>query len=295
MSGDRQDYTLYANALVGDFILSMIYRTETPFGVIRRQAQQTANALREIDPVHYTERAEPSAQDHLGVPSIEGEIHEIPTDWVPNASHETADIPIFEEIDIPPPEPETASELASAPPAKVSGEPTQLPGDWVPAQPRPVTHLPFLEEPQFKTTERDKPSSKELPLPEAEYYLPITAILVPRFPEHQLTGALAENLQDWVERLCLAWDWRADEVSIHPDYLSLTVSLSPETAPSKAVHRLQDDLSNRVLNTFPELARDLPSGRFWARSFLLFTGGPPKAERVHSFVKTTRRGQGLET
>ena len=54
-----------------------------------------------------------------------------------------------------------------------------------------------------------------------------------------------------------------------------------------------NDLSERVLKAFPELAEDLPSRRFWARSYLMLTGAPPTPQRVQSFIQITRQAQGF--
>ncbi|MGD8822869.1 MAG: transposase, partial [Anaerolineales bacterium] len=131
------------------------------------------------------------------------------------------------------------------------------------------------------------------PLPKSEVDMSFSLVLVPRFPEHRLTGSLAEELHRWVERLCLAWDWRADRIDIEPAYVAVTLTIPPEAAPASVVSQLRDDLSQRVLDNFPELARDLPSGRFWARGFLLKAGDRPKDEHIQAFILQTRRAQGL--
>ncbi len=116
---------------------------------------------------------------------------------------------------------------------------------------------------------------------------------MPRFPEHQLDGPLAEQLSDWIKRICLAWDWRAEEIDLQPDYLGVTLSVLPDVAPAQAVRKLRENLSTRILETFPELSGDLPSGRFWARSYLLTAGAPPDTSRIQAFILDTRRAQGL--
>ncbi len=299
--GMQRDCTLYANGLLQGWILAMIYPSGTSFSMIRRQAQHAADRLRDFDADSYDEEPLSETGSVSEVSSVSETAPIMPpfqTDDSPDsytdAEPEIQEIPFFDDFDLPPPEPEDAGAHIPVEQPQIVETPTAIPGDWVPEKPKPESHLPFLEERTPSPAESASPAQEHIPLPDAEYYLPVTAVLVPRFPEQQLVGALADNLHEWVVRLCLAWDWRADEVVIEPEYLCLTMSISPETAPSIAIERLRDDLSQRILSLFPDFVEILPSRRFWARSYLLITGGPPPVERVQAFVQSTRKGQGIE-
>jgi hypothetical protein len=117
---------------------------------------------------------------------------------------------------------------------------------------------------------------------------------VPRFPEHRLIGALVEPLRTGVHRLCLAWDWRLERVDIRPELLALSLDLGPEVAPAQAVQQVRDGLSARLLQSFPHLAADVPSGRFWAAPFLLTGGDLPGEREIAEFIRETRRAQGFQ-
>ncbi|MEJ2561070.1 MAG: response regulator [Anaerolineales bacterium] len=339
LPGTQRDCILYANGLMPNWILALIYPSGTSFGIIRRQARHAADRLKYTDLSGHEEElppikvsapdtapistraeedisfdeifdAEPETQEmpffeDLDLPSIKKSApdtapvsardeEETSFDEIFDAEPEAQEMPFFDDLDLPPPEPDEAPTEIEEHRIEEADTVAAIPGDWVPDKPKPESHLPFLDEDAFPDSDSTPDAQEPIPLPDAEYYLPVTAVLVPRFPEHRLTGALAENLQQWVIRLCLAWDWRADEVSIEPDYLCLTMSISQETAPSNAVFRLRDDLSQRILSAFPEFVDDLPSRRFWARSYLLITGGSPPTERLHAFVEATRKAQGIE-
>lgn len=293
LSGDRQDYVLYASALTGDWILTQIFSADIPFGAVRQQAHNLARALQEKDPASVSPQPEWSTPETLPGATDEESMLDMPADWLPEDLGTQPDLPFLDGLDLPPPDPSPDRERPIAQIVPEVREGSTLPGDWIPDRTQPAAYLSFLEASPDPGDRARAYAGDHVPLPEAEYYLPMTVILVPRFPEHQLSGYLAENLRDWVARLCLAWDWRADAIEIQEDYMSLTISLSPEVAPSSAVAQLRADLSQRVLKAYPEFTRDLPSNRFWARSFLLFTGGPPQPERVRAFVENTRRSQGL--
>ncbi len=159
-------------------------------------------------------------------------------------------------------------------------EPISMPQDWIPETAMEAAQLPFLEgRPELST-----------PAP-APIRLSLFTVLVPRFPEHQLTGELAERIQAWTTRLCMAWDWTAERVDVRPDRLEVTLTLPPEESPAHAIQELRDGLSERVLRSFPELLPDLPSRRFWASACLLRAGPAAPLADVEAFLRETRLAQ----
>ncbi|OGO12233.1 MAG: hypothetical protein A2Y93_18080 [Chloroflexi bacterium RBG_13_68_17] len=281
------DYMLYATAVTGDIVLSLLFSSETPFSMIRRQAQALARALSQVDP----------AQSAVS-PTTDGGLQDLrlgpPSEWLAESSMPTPELPLLDDLVFPPPDPGEALEAPAALEAETEPQ-VPIPTDWVPSVPRPAAHMPFLDEIDSgpAALAADGLEEPEGPLPEARYQLEFTAVLVPRFPDHRLTGQLAQDLHDWVTRLCIAWGWRADAVDIQPDYLCLTVTLTPEVAPSRAVHRLRQDLSDRILEAYPGVTTDLPSGRFWARGYLLSAGTQVSPDHIRAFLAETRRSQGL--
>jgi CheY-like chemotaxis protein len=303
LSGMEGDHMLYAKAVTGEIILALLLPPETVFSTIRRQAQRVESELIRAQP-GATADADPYAQTGLDLqpPSPVGDLRP-PSDWIPESLLTEADADVLAGLDLPPPDPGERTSLPTSGLERPE-ELIPLPSDWIPAAPRPSAHLPFLAEqtatpPGGSELEEPPPESSSGleepngPLPEARYNLDFTAVLVPRFPNHRLTGRLAEDLRDWVARLCIAWGWRADEIDIQPDYLRLTVTLTPEVAPSRAVHRLRQDLSERILQAYPGVTTDLPSNRFWARGYLLSAGKHADPDRIRAFIAETRRTQGL--
>ncbi len=323
LPGCKEDFMLYATRVAGDLVLGLVFGAETPFGTIRRQASSLARALSSIDPDTPLTGTEPPVETPPEeAPGAEEEVPPLPADWIPlrppsapipqaeagialmeqeaaEAIHEEA-LPLTDQLaglHFPPPDPEP--QPIAAGPAAAQAEPASeaisIPKDWLPVRPRLEADLPFLETITGEGPTRvvEGITSVIRPLPEAEYQLSFTAVLIPLFPEHRLEGELARHLEQWVQRLCLAWDWRADRVQIYPECLCVTLSLLPEVAPAGAVRQLRDGLTMRILQAFPHLAEDLPSGRFWARGYLLTAGAPPSLQRIRDFIRETRNAQGL--
>jgi CheY-like chemotaxis protein/REP element-mobilizing transposase RayT len=286
--GSSEDHLVYATNLRWDATLAVLFPSGTAFSTVRRVTEELGRAL--MDPGVLTRSIAPSPQPEIGgkEPPLE-----LPKDWVPSETPSPSQRALLEEItrfELAPlelaPEPPMAYTERRAPSVK-------LPNDWIPKGSPPEAFLAIVE---------SEPSPSEVPRQvsildalrqEAAYYLPFTAVLVPRIPEHRLEGEFARKLVGWVDSFCVAWDWRADEIDVQPQYLAITVSLIPESAPAHAVEQLRDDLSRRIFERHPDLLRNLPSGRFWARAYLLSAGRPPDRGEIRRFLDYTRRAQGL--
>jgi len=203
-----------------------------------------------------------------------------PEDWVPLHPALPGVEALLEER-VPTAEPPTESQSE---PASAAVETLAMPSDWVPEAPMEAGRMPFLD------ARRPAEAAPAIPAP-APVRLTLFTLLVPRLPEHQLTGELAERLQAWTARLCLAWDWTVERIDVRPDRFEVILILPPDEAPAHALQELRDGLSERVFRFFPELALDLPSRRFWASPSLLRAGAPPPESEIAAFLRATRLAQ----
>ena len=271
--GSEVDYVLYATPVRGNLALAAFFTMDTPLGNARRSGQALVQAIVRVGAPDLGAEAPPEA-------AVEPPL--LPRDWVPERPTEVMERALLAQLE--PPAPATSAPIAVV-----------LPRDWVPSTPVGEERFPFLQPPA-----PPPPSAAEreviVQVPHAAARAPLlfSLALVPRFPEHRLTGALVEPLQGWIHRLCLAWDWRAEHVDIRPDRLAMMLTFDPEVAPAQAVQQLRDGLAARILQTFPHLASDLPSGRFWASPFLLCSGPLPPEEEIAEFIQETRRSQGFK-
>ena len=64
----------------------------------------------------------------------------------------------------------------------------------------------------------------------AVHDLAYACVLIPRLPEHHLSGVLAGLLNVEVMRLCLAFGWRLEHLAIRPQYLQWVVSVRARCA-----------------------------------------------------------------
>lgn len=140
-----------------------------------------------------------------------------------------------------------------------------------------ITHLSQLE-----------PATPTLSL------LNYTCVLIPRLPQHYLTGELADNLSQWVQHFCLAFGWRLEGISIRPDYLQWTVQVAPSVSPGNLVRIIRQRTSTAIFKSFGYLENQNPSGDFWATGYLIVSGSqPPSASLLRDFINQTRKRQGI--
>lgn len=132
-----------------------------------------------------------------------------------------------------------------------------------------------------------EPSSPALSL------LNYTCVLVPRLPQHYLTGELADRMTAWVQQLCLAFGWRLEGISIRPEYLQWTVQVAPAISPGNLVRIVRQRTSLHIFGHYPHLAEQNPSGDFWANGYLIVSGAqPPSAQLLRDYIAQTRKRQG---
>jgi REP element-mobilizing transposase RayT/DNA-binding NarL/FixJ family response regulator len=121
-----------------------------------------------------------------------------------------------------------------------------------------------------------------------------TCVLVPRLPQHYLTGELADRLALWVQQLCLAFGWRLEGISIRPEYLQWTVQVAPAISPGNLVKVVRQRTSLHIFANYQHLADQNPSGDFWATGYLIVSGAqPPSAQLLRDYIAQTRKRQGI--
>jgi REP element-mobilizing transposase RayT len=132
------------------------------------------------------------------------------------------------------------------------------------------------------------------PVSPAIYNLDYACVLVPRFPQHHITGDLLDRLGEWVPQICIAYAWRLEYISVRPDYLQWIVNVPPVTAPASLMRILRQHTSERIFSEFPRFKKENPSNEFWAPGYLIMGGSqPPPAQLIKDFITQTRQKQGI--
>lgn len=299
------EYLLYATGLGADYILALAFETEMPFTKIRRQAAELADKLANspVEPIE-TELAPPAsieaAQGDHDPPSVQ------PNDWLPED-----DLPagfpltnaagsllpegrqaylanILATIDVPEPgsvAPKVAQERVLADHLAA----------LVHEAPNPERSGRFDRHNDAQVQPAEKAASLPLPVP-IHYQLSYACVMVPRLRSHLLVGSLPALLNERVQQLCQAYNWRLDHLALRPDYAHWVISAAPETSPATLLAKIRQYTSDLIFSEQPRLAVENPSGDFWAAGYLLINNDKPLAARViQEFLEHVRAHQGLKS
>jgi REP element-mobilizing transposase RayT/CheY-like chemotaxis protein len=127
----------------------------------------------------------------------------------------------------------------------------------------------------------------------SSYDLHYSFVLIPRLPTQMLVGDLSDKVAIWLPQLCLAFGWRFENISLQSEFLQWTISMGPNESPESVIETLGKYLSQRIFEEFPRMAKENPSGHFWAAGSLIVSGTQPGAELVTQYILQTRARQGI--
>jgi len=269
---DGPVYLLYSLSAPGGALLSLAFPSDTPLGVIRRQARELAQAL---PPQLAQSPASLVAKSPLDSPVGLPMWLETLAAYPPLGAEEgpKGDSPT-----------ETEHRPRNGP---EQGGPSVRAGDWQP-QPLPVTGaldaVPQTAEPQTRAAE-SPPTAGEL-----LYAL----VLAPKLPEYRLEGKLAVRLEELLRSYALAFHWRVVQLEVGMRHVLTVVGCPADVAPKQIVGRLKRLTSKTLFNEFSQLLGRDPSRDFWAPGSLLATTGQvPGPGQIAEWVASVRRLQRL--
>lgn len=318
----QAEHMLYATRLAKDMVLALIFDAETPFSTIRTQANQLVHSLSASPTELPTQRLAPDNltdqdedEDEAPLAAISDILSDIPS---PN--------PGVDESNAPPKswrETSPAIPLAFGKSLRFSREASPaMPVNRLTTPAHPETTDPAvgdLDQTVESSTLNRKTKSRKNELSDMEYMEPrlssaaemarkivlepispavyslnYACLLIPRLPQHHLTGDLSDRVSDWVPHICIVFGWRLEYISVRPDYLLWIANVPPATSPGYLMRILRQHSSEMIFTDFPRLKKENPSGDFWAPGYLMMGGSqPPPAQLIKDFISQTRQRQGI--
>lgn len=312
LGADGGEYMLYATRLGNRMVLGLAFDVETPFGKIRAQAVELAKALSRppsamlpaLESKMNSVESRTLAQELLGqellgqnllgqnLPPL-SQKDEITASGAPLWDDVPPPLINYnpDQVDIPARKLNLYSELESDQKLSMDDESPQS----FPQAEAPAMAIPFAVDPF---------SSQHNPETNTIWDLAYSCILVPRMPQHFLTGDIAHKLAEWLGQLCIAFGWRLEYLSILPDYMQLVVNVPPTPSPSFVMRTLRQHTSRRIFTTFNNLAEENPSGDFWAPGYLIMSVTVQNTthqdgthylpgKMINDFIQQTRKNQGV--
>ncbi len=318
LTSTNAEHMLYGTQLAEDMVLALVFDAETPFSTIRTQASQLVHSL-STSPSEESQDDDGSGEG-LDLNPVSDEFPDIPPSKSPT-SH-----PVDSEYTL---KPAVSGSRKKSTPA--IARPTDSPFN-VKRESSPVERFKLLVEtdqseipaPSVERTDQSHAPTRKIktrkpePLPEtydetlphsiadvarkivlepvtaAVYNLDYACLLVPRFPQHHMTGDFLDKIGDWVSHICIAFGWRLEYISVRPDYLQWIVNVPPVTSPGYLMRILRQHTSMKIFTEFPRYKKENPSGDFWAPGYLIMGGSqPPPAQLIKDYIAQTRQRQGI--
>lgn len=106
-------------------------------------------------------------------------------------------------------------------------------------------------------------------------------VWTPKRRKGVLTGAIATDCRQLIERKCAERGWEIVELAIQPDHVHLFVRVWPSVSASDVVKEVKGLTSHDLREKYPVLKR-LPS--LWTRSFFAATVGNVSNETVQRYI-----------
>jgi REP element-mobilizing transposase RayT len=328
LEATRAEHILYATRLAPGMLLGLVFDAETPFGTIRSQAGKLGSLLDRDEPgpapetevvsttplrwapspvspaAPETESGELGEEDDLPIPEIQNILRDVPSPEPP---------PVVQSSPLADPEATRRTAAPRFPGADRAGDvavaqspagplETALSG----AVPRPETPVapPMPGEMEhtlphsmvgFAGTGAEARRINLEPVQAGVYHLTYACLLLPRFPEHYLTGEVADKLSEWMPIICIAFGWRLEYLAVRPEYLQWVSNVPPATSPGYVMRIMRTQTSEKIFAAFPGLRKDNPSGDFWAPGYLIMGGTQPHpSQLVKDYIKQVRQRQGNE-
>ena len=125
------------------------------------------------------------------------------------------------------------------------------------------------------------------------YDLTYTCLLLPRFGSHQLSGGIADCIQEVIEQVSVSFGWNLDFLQIDSSYLQWTVRVPPSIFTTYVVQIFRTHTSIRVFINFPQLGEEQDND-FWAPGYLVFLGAQHNpVEIIDRYIRQARQQQGM--
>jgi putative transposase len=317
---DGGEYMLYATSLSNSMVLALAFDAKMPFSQIRSQANYLASALASPPGTDVREPYLSQTKEHF-LNAVNGE----------NTDRQVTTKPLFSSEDVPPPTPGTSSksqrnlvdevnqEEKLANPGLEDDQPetreeTKSYGDSLPDHIDPSIEVPLqrdLTENNIEEIQKGAQSVKPkgvfvegresvtagdaMSVSPSMYSLYYTCVMVPRLPRHELTGELSDQVVGYTKHIFLAFGWRLESLEIHPDFFQWIANMPPKVSPGYMLHVMREHLSRFIFAEFPRLARENPSGDFWAPGYLLVSGQKTlPGQLIDDFIEQTRQNQDFQ-
>lgn len=110
-------------------------------------------------------------------------------------------------------------------------------------------------------------------------------IWCPKYRRDVLTGMVAAETGNMLDRICVENGWPVISREIQADHIHLFVTIPPAIAVANAVKVLKGTTARWLFLKFPELKKRLWGGHLWSPSYYVGTAGNVSAETIRRYIE----------
>lgn len=148
-----------------------------------------------------------------------------------------------------------------------------------------------------KPSKDSAPAAKNVffePFEKRAYDMSYACLLIPRNPEHELTGKVADFIEKAIADICKTFGWRVSVVQVRPAYFQWVLSATVSTAPTICIRTIRDQTSKGILAKFKQFRDKTPYQDFWAPGYMVLVSTETHPQSIiDEFITLTRQQQGL--
>lgn len=112
-------------------------------------------------------------------------------------------------------------------------------------------------------------------------------VWIPKYRQKVLTGAVADELERLIRKVCGEMEVEVLSLSVQPDHVHLFVSAPPRYAPSVLINAIKGYTSRYLRQKFPELEAQT-GARLWTRTYYVGTAGTVSAETIRRYIEESQ-------
>ena len=275
LESTETEFMLYATALTGDLVLALAFDARTPFSEIRSQAWRLARALA-------TNPKTINGFDDHSAPTV--------TDQVLGDDP----LPKIQQVAPTQPDPPLSSPREQEDTGRLAGDPKLSPGPTgASVEIKPPEKEPGVEHDRVAGMTIDSQAVSLFPSSPEISQLQYACVLVPRMPQHELSGDLARRFTQWLSQLGLVFGWRLVELAVETNHMAWLMQLPPQDSPGEMVGTVRRATSERIFLEFPHLKMSSQADDFWAPGYLILASASlPPEPTMQLFVRRIRAWQG---
>jgi REP element-mobilizing transposase RayT len=116
-----------------------------------------------------------------------------------------------------------------------------------------------------------------------------TLVFAPRRSDQFLTGELAGFLGDLLKNAGAAYPWKLTGVAIRPDYLRLSIEISPFLEASEIIAFIKEYTDDAINRKIPRTDVEINPEPFWAEEYLSIPDHSiPGGDQLHEFLQSIK-------